>query len=77
MTDTFCSLLLDNVHIMNNILLTDDVNKQVCIFNDVFINCLDICAPTITRAVKGKPTPWINDDISEAMEERNRLLREL
>ncbi len=31
--DTFCSLLLDNVLSMNNIFLTDDVNKQVDIFN--------------------------------------------
>ena len=55
--DTFCSLLLNNVHRMKNIFLTDDVNKQVDIFNYVFISCLNMCAPLVTKAVKGKPTP--------------------
>ncbi len=53
---------------MNNIFLTDDVNKQVCIFNDVFISCLDMCAPYVTRTMKSKPTLWMNDDIREVME---------
>ncbi len=75
--DTFCSLLLDNVLIMDNMFLTDDVNKQVDIFNNVFINCLNMSAPIVTRTVKEKTTPWMNDDIREAMEERNNLQREL
>ncbi len=75
--DTFCSLLLDNVHNMNNIFLTDDVNKQIDIFNDVFINCLNMCAPFVTRAVKGKPLPWMTDDIREVMKDRDNLQREL
>ncbi len=73
MTDNFCSILLDNVHNMNSIFLTDDVNKQVCIFNDVFICCLDMCVPYVTRTVKTNPTPWMNDDIREAIERRNWL----
>lgn len=36
-----------------------------------------MCVPLVTRAVKGKSTPWINDDIREAMEDRNRLQLEL
>lgn len=75
--DTFCSLLLNNVHHMKNIFLTDNVNKQVDIFNDVFINCLNMCAPLVTKAVKGKPTPWMNDDIREAMKHRDNLQSEL
>ncbi len=36
-----------------------------------------MCAPTVTRAVKDKPAPWMSDDIREAMKDRNRLQREL
>ncbi len=42
---------------MNNIFLTEDVDKQVSIFNDVFTKCLDKCAPIVTKAVKGRPAP--------------------
>ena len=46
--DTFCSLLLDNVQNMNNIFLTDDVNKQVDIFNDVFFLLIVlVCVPLL------------------------------
>ena len=69
--DTFCSLLLDNVHCFNDMFFTDDVDRQVHIFNDVFIKCLDICAPTVTKVVKRQATPWMNDDIRKAMNDRN------
>lgn len=36
-----------------------------------------MCAPSVIRAVKRKPTPWIKDDIRNAKEERNMLRREL
>ncbi len=62
---------------MNNIFLTDDVNKQMDIFNDVFIYCLDMCAPFVTRVVKGKPIPWMTAGIREAMKDRDNLQREL
>ena len=42
-TNILCSLLYDNSHHMHNIFSTGGVDKQVCIFNDVFIYCLDIC----------------------------------
>ncbi len=29
------------------------------------------------KAVKGKPTPWVNDDICEAMKDRDNLQRKL
>ena len=69
--DIFSSLLLDNVCRLNNIFLTDDVDKQVYIFNEVFIHCLDMCAPTETKVVKRPPTPWMNDDLRNAIKDRN------
>ncbi len=62
---------------MNNIFLTDDVDKKVCIFNDVFTKCLDKCVPIVTKAVKGRPAPWMSDEIREAMQDRNELQQEL
>ncbi len=62
---------------MNNIFLTDDVNKQVCIFNKVFSSCLEMCAAIVSKAVKGAPAPWMGDDIREAMKDRDELQRQL
>lgn len=75
--DTFCLLLLDNIHFMNDIFLTDDVNKQVHIFNENFKACLEMCAPVVTKTVKGVPAPWMSDDICEAMKNRDKLQKEL
>lgn len=75
--DTFCSVLLDNVPLMNDIFLTDDVDRQVYIFNDVFTKCLNMYAPIITKAVKGRPAPWMSDEIRVAMQDRNELQKQL
>ncbi len=56
---------------MNNILLTDDVNKQVELFTEVFIKCLDACAPIVTKEIKRPFAPWMNDDLRRAMKIRN------
>lgn len=69
--DIFSSLLLDNVYRLNDIFLTDDVDKQVFIFNEVFIHCLDMCAPMVTKVVKRPPTPWMNDELRNAIKDRN------
>ena len=69
--DIFCSLLLDNVCRLNDIFLTDDVDKQVYIFNEVFIQSLDICAPMETKVVTRPPTPWMNDKLRNAIKYRN------
>ncbi len=44
-------------------------------FNEAFISCHGMCAPTVTRAVKRKPVTWRSDNIREAMEDRNGLQR--
>ena len=36
-----------------------------------------MCAPLVTKPVKGNPTPWMNDGIREAMKHRDSLQREL
>ncbi len=69
--DISCSLLLDNVCRLDDIFLTDDVDKQVHIFNEVFIQCLDMCAPMKTKVVKRPPTPWMNDELRNAIKDRN------
>ena len=75
--DTFCLLLLDNLYSLNDVFLTDDVNKQVYIFNELFSSCLEICAPVVTRTVKGTPAPWMSSDIREAMKNRDKLQKQL
>ncbi len=67
----FCSLFLENSHDINNILSTDDVNKQVELFSEVFIKGLDACAPIVTKEIKRSFAPWMNDDIHRAMKIRN------
>ncbi len=62
-----CSLLPESSHDMNNILFTDDVNKQVELFTEVFIKCLDACAPIVTKEIKRPFAPWMNDDLRRAM----------
>ncbi len=62
---------------MNSIFLTYDVDKQVYIFNSIFINCLEMCANTVTKAVKGRSAPWMSNEIREAMQDRNELQKQL
>ncbi len=49
----------------------------MCIFNEAFSSCLEMCAPIVSKAVKGTPTPWMGDDIHEAMKDRDELQRQL
>ncbi len=56
---------------MNNILFTDDVNKQIELFTEVFIKCLDACAPIVTKEIKRPFAHWMNDDLRTAMKIRN------
>ena len=71
--DVFCSLLFNNIHIMNNVFFTDNVDHQVRIFNEYFLECVDMCAPKVTKVIKGRPTPWMNDEVRSAITARNVL----
>ncbi len=59
------------------ILDTDDVNRQVDIFISIFIECLDACAPYVTKEIKRPFAPWMNDDLKEAMKLRNETHKKL
>ena len=71
--DRFCQLLLDYSFLLKDILETDSVSDQVQIFTYVFINCLDTCAPFVTKVIKRPPAPWIDTQIKAAMRVRDRL----
>ena len=71
--NTFCQLLLDKSFQLKSILGTDSVNDQVKIFTQVFNNCLDNCAPVVTKIIRRPPAPWIDSEIKVAMRVRDRL----
>ena len=71
--DALCNALLTETPTLNKIHLTDDVDTQVNILTSTFTNCLDRCAPIVTKEIKRPPAPWINDDIRSAMAARNAL----
>ena len=71
--DRFCQLLLDCSFLLKDILETDSVNDQVQIFTYVFINCMDTCAPFVTKVIKRPPAPWIDTQIKASMRVRDRL----
>ncbi len=66
-----CSLLIDNICRVNYTFLTYYVDNQVHIFNEVFIQCLDTCAPMETKVMKRPPTPSMNDELRHAIKDRN------
>ncbi len=75
--DAFCSRLLQKIHCFNRILLTDDVNTQVAIFTTTFTDCLDECAPFVTKEVKRPFAPWMNDELRGAMRIGNDIRNQL
>ena len=73
----FCDLLLNETTILNSIFNTDDVNTQVNTFNDVFIKCLDNCAPLVTKEISRPFAPWLNSETKQAINKRNDLQKEV
>ena len=72
-TDVICNLLMSETGILNNILNTDDVHKQVKIFDGVMLKCIDICAPLVTGEISRPPAPWISQAIKDSIKERDEL----
>ena len=70
-SETLCSLLIQETHVLNNIFTTDNVDTQVNIFTNVFNNCLDKCAPLVTRQVRRPFAPWINEHLRALIHERD------
>ena len=71
--DIICNLLMNEVVTLNNILNTDDTDKQVNIFDNVMCKCIDSCAPLITGEILRPPAPWISQEIKDSMKERDKL----
>ena len=69
--DRFCSILLRNSPDMYKILLTDNVEQQVEVFNNVFMKSLNECAPTATKVIRRPFAPWMSDTIRHAIQIRN------
>ena len=69
----FCNLLRQENQTLNEVFNTDDVEKQVRIFTDIFSECLNKCAPLVTKEVKRPSAPWINENLRKLMSERNTL----
>ena len=73
----FCNLLLNEFPILNNILNTDDANKQVKILTETFNCCLNECAPVVTREISRPFAPWIDHSLKSKIDEKNKLQLEL
>ena len=71
--EIICEHLMNETGNLNNILKTDDVSKQVNIFDNVMQKFIDICAPLVTGEISRPPAPWITQDIKEMMKERDNL----
>ena len=74
--DNWCDLLLNEAYILNVILYTDNVSDQVSTFTNVFMRCLNTCAPLVTKEIKRPPAPWIDARIKDAMRTRDNFHNE-
>ncbi len=72
--DILNNLLMTEHHSFNEILDTDNVNRQVHIFNESFIKCLRICAPVVTKEIKRPYTPWFTVELRDAINKKNEQM---
>ncbi len=75
--EELCLRLLQNTQNFNRMFNTDDVNTQVYVFTKYFIDCLNDCAPFVTKEIIRPFSPWMNDHIREAMIHRYDTRRQL
>ena len=52
-----------------------NVDVALNYFNKTLIYIFDKHAPSITKKVRGKPCPWLTEDINQLMNGRDQLLR--
>ncbi len=71
-SDALCSHILNETPKLNQILDTDDVNKQVSPLTSVITNNINQCALMSDVILRRPPAPWINNEVKEAIQERNR-----
>ena len=75
--ESFCQTLFSKTHQFNDILLTDNVNNQIKIFNKIFTECLDYVAPFVTKEIRRPYAPWFNEDTRQAITNKNNTLLNL
>ena len=75
--DIICNLILDQTSVLNEILITDNVDTQVPIITKVMNDCIDNCAPVVTRNINRPPAPWIDQNIKTAMKQRDEIKKRL
>jgi len=57
------------------VLKSKNVEEAVELFNDLLTDVFNRHAPFTTKRVKGKATPWIDREIRDCMDRRDKLLR--
>lgn len=75
--EVVCNQLLQDNHNLNKIYATDNIDMQVKIFTECFKNCLNVCAPLITKEVKRPPAPWMCDELKQLIREKNNVRGDL
>ena len=57
------------------VLTAPDVNIALNIFNGIVKDIFDKHAPIINKRVKGRPCPWIDNELKQNMDRRDKVLR--
>ena len=52
-----------------------NVNEALTFFNKILVSLADKHAPPIKKKVRGKPCPWMNENLKHKMNKRDQLLR--
>ena len=52
-----------------------DVNYTWTCMKNTILSCFDKLAPVIKKRIRGKPSPWLTDELKKAMNIRDMLLR--
>ena len=52
-----------------------DVNYAWTCMKNTILSCFDKLAPVIKKRIRGKPSPWLTDELKKAMNIRDMLLR--
>lgn len=71
--DLSCDGLIGAAPALKEISSTDNVDIQVHSLTSVLSNCLEQCAPFVTKEINEPFDSWINDEIRSAMSTRNTL----
>lgn len=74
-SNILCDLLMEESYKLNQILATDNIDRQVSMFTETFNKCINECAPVVTREIKRPFVKWINEDLRKLMQERNSVLK--